>query len=134
MIFSFMVLACTYETLVFVFFQRTLKFLKILVAGGGELVPRRGNPRTPPLNETLYYIDIHTHTYCIFNHNTIITIKTIVVRCPSVHPSVTGGHWKQFDLEASGAVYLAREHTKLELGDLCEQQSWHLPQVKAAIF
>ena len=29
------------------------------------------------------------------------------------------------------AVYPAMECTKLKLGDLCEQQSWHLPQVKA---
>ena len=48
-------------------------------------------------------------------------IKIIVVRCPSVCLSVTGGHWKQFDLEASVAVYLAMERTKLKLGDLCER-------------
>ena len=48
------------------------------------------------------------------------TIKIIFV-CPSV----TGGHRKRFDLEASVAVYLAMERTKLELGDLCERQSWY---------
>ena len=53
------------------------------------------------------------------------------MRCPSVCLSVTEGHRKQFDLEASVAVYLAMEHTKLKLGDLCERQSWYLPQVKA---
>ena len=46
-------------------------------------------------------------------------IKITVVRCLSV----TEGHQKRFDLKAPVAVYLAMEHTKLELGDLCEQQS-----------
>ena len=69
----------------------------------------------------------------VINHYT----KIIVVRpsiclsvrlsvCPSVCClSVTEGHWKRFDLEASVAVSLAMERTKLELGDLCERQSWH---------
>ena len=30
-----------------------------------------------------------------------------------------------FDLEIQVAVSLAMEHKKLELGDLCEWQSWH---------
>ena len=59
----------------------------------------------------------------------LITFKIIVVWCPSVCLSVclsvTEGHQKWFDLEASEDVYLAMERTKLELGDLCEQQSWH---------
>ena len=67
------------------------------------------------------------HYNCRFHHY----IKIIVVRCPSVCLSVTEGHQKRFDLEASVAVYLAMERTKIKLGDLCEQQSWHLPQVKA---
>ena len=57
-------------------------------------------------------------------------IKIIVVQCPSVCLSVTEGHRKQFDLEASVAVYLAMERTNLKLGDLCKRQSWYLPQVK----
>ena len=47
-------------------------------------------------------------------------IKIIVVQCLSVME----GHWKRF-------VYLAMEHTKLELGHLCEQHSWQWLQVKA---
>ena len=41
------------------------------------------------------------------------------------------GHQKRFYLEASVAVYLTMERTKLEPSDLCERQSWHFPQVKA---
>ena len=39
--------------------------------------------------------------------------------------SVTGGQQKRFDLKTQEAVYLAIEHLKVELGDLCERQSWH---------
>ena len=51
-------------------------------------------------------------------------IKIIVVR-PSVHPSVTEGQRKRFDLETPAAVSRAVERRKLEVGDLCERQSWH---------
>ena len=39
--------------------------------------------------------------------------------------SAMEGHGKGFDLEASVTVYLAMERVKLELGNLCEWQSWH---------
>ena len=50
--------------------------------------------------------------------------KIIVVHL-SVCPSVTEGQLKRFDLETPEAVSQAMERRKLELGDLCEWQSWH---------
>ena len=51
-----------------------------------------------------------------YNHYTKITV---------VRLSVTEGQQKRFDLETPAAVSQAMECKKLELGDLCEQQSWH---------
>ena len=39
-------------------------------------------------------------------------------------PSVMGG---QFDLETQGAVSLATECQKFEMGSLCDHKSWHYP-------
>ena len=49
----------------------------------------------------------------------IAIIKILVVR-----PSVTGGQQKRFDLEKQETVSLAIEQQRLQLGDLCERQSW----------
>ena len=46
--------------------------------------------------------------------------------CVSVHPSVCNRRLaERFDLRTQDAVSLAIEHYKLELGSLCECQSWH---------
>ena len=45
--------------------------------------------------------------------------------CPSIRPSVAEGQRKRFDLETPAAVSRAVEHRKVELGDLCERQSWY---------
>ena len=55
--------------------------------------------------------------------NIILLYK--IYSCLSVCLSVTGGQRKRFDCETQEAVHLAIERLKLELGDLCEQQSWH---------
>ena len=49
------------------------------------------------------------------------SFKILVVR----RPSVTGGHRKRFDPETQGTVSLTAERKKLQIGDLCERQSWH---------
>ena len=54
-----------------------------------------------------------------------VSYTKIIVVCPCVRPSVTGGQWKQFDLEKQEAIFLAIEQQRLQLGYLCERQSWH---------
>ena len=49
----------------------------------------------------------------------------IIVVCPSVRPSVTGGQQKRFGPEKQETVSLATERQKLELGNLCECQPWY---------
>ena len=51
-------------------------------------------------------------------------IKFIVV-CACMRVCVMGGQRKQFDPEAEDAVSLAIDQQRLQLGDLCERQSWH---------
>ena len=48
-------------------------------------------------------------------------VSMIIVVHPSVHPSITDGQWKRFDLETPVAVSWAVVRRKLELGDLCER-------------
>ena len=67
---------------------------------------------------------IHTRTHKTAELVDSHYIKIIVVR-PSVRPSVTEGQRKRFDLETPAAVSRAVVRRKLELGDLCERQSWH---------
>ena len=71
---------------------------------------------------TSWSIPVHHNVYiqCHVDIGSIL-IKILVVRCLSV----TEGHRKRFDLEASVPVSLTMERTMLELGDLCERQSWH---------
>ena len=65
----------------------------------------------------------------------------IVVWCPSVHLSVTGGHRKPFDLETPAAVSWAVVRRKLELktrsrSDLAGvvKDLWAWPKFSRAIF
>ena len=50
-------------------------------------------------------------------------IKIIVVH--RVCLLATEGQQKRFDLEVQGAVSLVVEGKKIEIGTLCERQSWH---------
>ena len=61
------------------------------------------------------HISLNKHMESLGLHNAISTLgyhyTKIIVVCPSVCLSVTEGHWKQFDLEASVAVYRAMERS-----------------------
>ena len=60
-------------------------------------------------------IAVSTLTHVQMTANSYHYIKIMVV-CPSAME----GQWKRFDLETQGAVSLAPDQKKLQLGNLCE--------------
>ena len=54
------------------------------------------------------------------------TILHHYIKILVVHPSVTGGQRKRFDVEQQETVSLAIEQQRLQLGDLCEWQQEYI--------
>ena len=91
-------------------------------------------------NKELIKNGLHNNMLLVLLHNTVacfnslhssfinigahIIIIIFILKC-NVCLSAMEDHGKGFELEASVTVYLAMEHMKLELGNLCEWQSWH---------
>ena len=97
---------------------------KILILGQNPSFWQHWNHKNKRYNTTLLacVTALNTHArgvICVF----VSLVLKIIVICLSIRPSVTEGQWKRFDLKTQGAVRLALERKKLQLGILCEHKS-----------